>query len=181
MTTSQPGADNAAIDACLAQLGRGELQAMADLYELTHSAVYGFALSILKHTEDAQDVAQDVYLHLYRSAGSYRSHGKPRAWLLTVTRHLALDRLRTRGKVISLEERQEGQLLPSEEMENEDRLVLRSLLEVLGQEERQVITLHALAGLKHREIARILDLPLATVLSKYSRGMKKLQLAWKES
>ena len=66
-------------------------------------------------------------------------------------------------------------------MESEDRLVLRSLLEVLGQEERQVITLHALAGLKHREIARILDLPLATVLSKYSRGMKKLQLAWKES
>lgn len=181
MTTSQPGADNAAIDACLAQLGRGELQAMADLYELTHSAVYGFALSILKHTEDAQDVAQDVYLHLYRSAGSYRSHGKPMAWLLTVTRHLALDRLRTRGKVISLEERQEGQLPPSEEMESEDRLVLRSLLEVLGQEERQVITLHALAGLKHREIARILDLPLATVLSKYSRGMKKLQLAWKES
>lgn len=181
MTTSQPGADNAAIDACLAQLGRGELQAMADLYELTHNAVYGFALSILKHTEDAQDVAQDVYLHLYRSAGSYRSHGKPMAWLLTVTRHLALDRLRTRGKVISLEERQEGQLPPSEEMESDDRLVLRSLLEVLGQEERQVITLHALAGLKHREIARILDLPLATVLSKYSRGMKKLQLAWKES
>lgn len=181
MTTSQPGADNAAIDACLAQLGRGELQAMADLYELTHNAVYGFALSILKHTEDAQDVAQDVYLHLYRSAGSYRSHGKPMAWLLTVTRHLALDRLRTRGKVISLEERQEGQLPPSEEMESEDRLVLRSLLEVLGQEERQVITLHALAGLKHREIARILDLPLATVLSKYSRGMKKLQLAWKEN
>lgn len=181
MTTSQPGADNAAIDACLAQLGRGELQAMADLYELTHNAVYGFALSILKHTEDAQDVAQDVYLHLYRSAGSYRSHGKPMAWLLTVTRHLALDRLRMRGKVISLEERQEGQLPSSEEMESDDRLVLRSLLEVLGQEERQVITLHALAGLKHREIARILDLPLATVLSKYSRGMKKLQLAWKES
>lgn len=181
MTTSQPGADNAAIDACLAQLGRGELQAMADLYELTHNAVYGFALSILKHTEDAQDVAQDVYLHLYRSAGSYRSHGKPMAWLLTVTRHLALDRLRMRGKVISLEERQEGQLPSSEEMGSDDRLVLRSLLEVLGQEERQVITLHALAGLKHREIARILDLPLATVLSKYSRGMKKLQLAWKEN
>jgi len=173
--------DNAAIDACLTQLGRGELQSMARLYELTHSAVYGFALSILKHTEDAQDVAQEVYLQLYRSAGSYRSQGKPMAWLLTVTQHLALDRLRTRGKVISLEERQEGQLPFSEETESEDRLVLRSLLELLGQEERQIITLHALAGLKHREIARILDLPLATVLSKYSRGMKKLQLAWKES
>lgn len=181
MTTSPSGVDNAAIDACLTQLGRGELQAMARLYELTHSAVYGFALSILKHTEDAQDVAQEVYLQLYRSAGSYHSQGKPMAWLLTVTRHLALDRLRTRGKVISIEERQEGQLPLSEETESEDRLVLRSLLELLGQEERQIITLHALAGLKHREIARILDLPLATVLSKYSRGMKKLQLAWKES
>lgn len=181
MTTSPSGVDGAAVDACLAQLGRGELQAMARLYELTHSAIYGFALSILKHTEDAQDVTQEVYLQLYRSVGSYRSQGKPMAWLLTVTRHLALDRLRTRAKVISLDGEQELRLPAWEGVDPDCRLVLRSLLELLGQEERQIITLHALAGLKHREIARVLDLPLATVLSKYNRGMKKLQQAWKES
>lgn len=181
MTTSPSGVDNTAIDACLAQLGQGQLQAMADLYELTHSAVYGFALSILKHTEDAQDVAQEVYLQLYRSAGSYRSQGKPMAWLLTITRHLALDRLRTRGKVISLDGERESQLPTWEGVDPDCRLVLDSLLALLGQEERQIIVLHALAGLKHREIARVLDLPLSTVLSKYNRGMKKLQQAWKES
>ena len=62
----------------------------------------------------------------------------------------------------------------------EDRLVLESLLSLLGEQERQIVTLHALTGLKHREIAQLLGLPLSTVLSKYHRGMKKLQNAWKE-
>lgn len=181
MTPSPSVVDSAAIDACLARLTQRESQAMADLYNLTRSAVYGFALSLLKNTEDAQDVTQEVYVQLYRSAGSYRSRGKPMAWLLTITRHLALDRLRTRGRVLSLEDAYETALPAGQAPSPDQRLVLESLLALLGQEERQVVVLHALTGLKHREIAQILDLPLATVLSKYSRGMKKLQQAWKES
>ena len=60
-------------------------------------------------------------------------------------------------------------------------MTLEALLSALGDEERQIVTLHALTGLKHREIAELLGLPLATVLSKYSRALKKLQLAWKEA
>lgn len=60
-------------------------------------------------------------------------------------------------------------------------MTLLALLEALGDQERQIVTLHALAGLKHREIAAMLALPLPTVLSKYSRALKKLQLAWKEA
>ncbi len=175
------GIDGAAIDTCLTRLAQKDPQAMADLYGLTRSAVYGFALSILKHTEDAQDVTQEVYLQLYRSAGSYRSQGKPMAYLLTITRHLALDRLRTRDRVVSLEDVRTPPPFPAEGLDPDQNLVLESLLNLLGQEERQVILLHALTGLKHREVAQILDLPLPTVLSKYSRGMKKLQQAWKEN
>ena len=60
-------------------------------------------------------------------------------------------------------------------------LLLAALLTALGDQEREIVALHALTGLKHREIAALLDLPLATVLSKYSRAMKKLRLAWKEA
>ena len=56
-----------------------------------------------------------------------------------------------------------------------DRLVLEAALKALGEEERQVVLLHAASGLKHREIARDLGLPLSTVLSRYSRALKKLQ------
>lgn len=60
-------------------------------------------------------------------------------------------------------------------------MTLRALLESLGEEERQIVTLHALTGLKHREVAALLGLPLATVLSKYNRALKKMQQAWKEA
>ena len=46
----------------------------------------------------------------------------------------------------------------------------------LSEEERQIVMLHAVAGFKHREIAATLDLPLATVLSKYNRALKKLKI-----
>lgn len=56
------------------------------------------------------------------------------------------------------------------------RHVLRAALSVLSEQERQVVMLHAVTGLKHREIAQLLELPLATVLSKYRRALKKLNL-----
>ena len=53
--------------------------------------------------------------------------------------------------------------------------MLEAALKALGEEERQVVLHHAASGLKHREIARDLGLPLSTVLSRYSRALKKLQ------
>ena len=60
-------------------------------------------------------------------------------------------------------------------MTAEDREVLSAALGVLGEQERQIVLLHAVSGLKHREIAQLMELPLATVLSKYHRGLKKLK------
>ena len=54
-------------------------------------------------------------------------------------------------------------------------MVLKSALEILKEDERQIVLLHASAGLKHREIAVDLQMPLATVLSKYNRAIKKLK------
>ena len=56
-----------------------------------------------------------------------------------------------------------------------DRLVLESALRILGEEERQILLLHCVAGMKHREIAQDLGMPLSTVLSRYNRSLKKLR------
>lgn len=57
----------------------------------------------------------------------------------------------------------------------EDRLVLEAAFGVLSDTERQIVMLHAVSGIKHREIALILELPLSTVLSKYARALSKLK------
>ena len=119
---------------------------------------------------------------MWNAAGGYRAQGKPMAWLLTITRNLAISRLREHGRTEPLvQEDWQDRLADSPAVTHEDRLMLQAMLSALGDEERQIVTLHALTGLRHREIAALLGLPLPTVLSKYSRALKKLQLAWKEA
>ena len=134
-------------------------------------------LQVGEHPQDAEDVTQDAFVRIWDTAASYRPQGKPMAWLLTVARNLALMRLRERGKTQELTD-EEWSALPARapDVTTEDRHVLRAALSLLSEQERQVVMLHAVTGLKHREIAQLLELPLATVLSKYRRALKKLNL-----
>ena len=165
------------LESLLLGVAAGDSHSLEELYHRTRTAVYGLVLSYLKHPQDAEDVTQDAFVRIWDTAASYRPQGKPMAWLLTVARNLALMRLRERGKTQELTD-EEGSALPARapDVTTEDRHVLRAALSVLSEQERQVVMLHAVTGLKHREIAQLLELPLATVLSKYRRALKKLNL-----
>lgn len=181
VTEPAPGA-GAALEDCIARIAGGDREALARLYGLTRPAVYGFALSILKNPHDAEDVLQDAYLQVWNAAPQYRSRGKAMAWLLTIVRNLATDQLRRQSRTEPLVwEDWQDRLAGIPAVSAEDRMALAALLTALEDQERQIVALHALTGLKHREIAALLDLPLPTVLSKYSRALKKLRLAWKEA
>ncbi|MCI8436480.1 MAG: RNA polymerase sigma factor [Lawsonibacter sp.] len=163
------------LDQLLLRVGQGDREAFARLYSLTRTGVYGLALSLLHHTQEAQDTAQDVFVRVWESAPGYRSQGAPMAWLLTITRNLARTRLRQSGRQVGLDE-EEWEAIPAAppDVSAEDRALLQQALSRLSGEERQIILLHAVSGLKHRETAALLELPLSTVLSKYHRGLKKL-------
>ena len=166
-------------DALLVRVGQGDREALETLYRLTSRAVYGCLLSIVKNPHDAEELMQDTYLQLVSSAGSYRSQGKPRGFILAVARNLGLLRLREERRFPAAGE-EETETLPvagNEAGRAEDRLVLECAMRVLGDEERQVVMLHAVAGLKHRETAALMGLPLSTVLSRYHRALSKLQKA----
>lgn len=166
----------------LAQIAAGDKKALASLYEQTHAAVYGFALSILKQTQDAEDVVHDTYLRIWQSAGSYTPAGKPLAWIFTITRNLARMRQREQSRTVTVSP-EEWQTLFADvpAVSREDRVTLTALLGTLSDEERQIVMLHTVTGLKHREIAQLLQLKLPTVLSKYNRALKKLHTALKEA
>lgn len=175
---SQSGRQDDTLENCIARIAGGDQDALALLYEHTHAAVYGFALSILKNKQDAEDVLQDAYIRIWNAAGSYTSAGKPMAWIFTITRNLALMRFREQSRTVAVAPEDWQSLFSNEPSVNhEDRLMLASLLETLTDEERQIVILHSMTGLKHREIAELLDLRLSTVLSKYHRALKKLRNA----
>ena len=117
--------------------------AIAEIYRLTSSAVYGFALSILKNTHDSEDVLHDCYIHLYSSAASYRSVGKPMAWILTITRNLCMTKLREkkRRNEADIEDWSEY-IEESGALSTEERFVIRECMSTLSDEERQIVLLH---------------------------------------
>lgn len=164
------------LDRYLDAVAAGEQAALAALYQNTRAAVYALALSILKNAHDAQDVTQDTFVRVWESAPSYRSQGSPMAWILTITRNLAYTKLRQAAKNVDLCEEQ-WDAVPAEApgVSPEDRYFLQTALAVLTDEERRIVLLHAVSGLKHREIAALLEIPLATTLSKYHRALKKMR------
>lgn len=164
------------LDNCLFRLAQGDMAALEPLYRESSASVYGFALSLLKNTHDAEDILHDCYLHIAGAAGGYRSDGKPMAWILTIARHLCLQKLRQAKKQSDLpQEDWEPYLESAQTMTLEEKLLVKECMARLTDEEREIVMLHAVAGFKHREIAGMMDMALATVLSKYHRAMKKLQ------
>lgn len=163
----------------LKRVGVGDPDAFHQLYQNTDRAIYSFILSILKNPQDAEEVMQETYLKIWTSASSYRSQGKPLAWMFTIARNLCYMKFRDQKKqadigLDDLSGEETGEVcLQLENMA--DAMVLKAALGILKEEERQIVLLHASAGLKHREIAASLQIPLATVLSKYNRAIKKLE------
>ena len=157
----------------LRRVSLGDREAFLILYQNTDRTVYSFILSIMKNPQDAEEVMQETYMKIWTSASSYQSQGKPLAWIFTIARNLCYMKFRDQKHRadIGLEE-----LTGEETLENlADAMALRAALELLKEDERQIVLLHASAGLKHREIAASLGMPLATVLSKYNRSIKKLK------
>ncbi len=164
------------LDECLERISRKDKSALTELYNITSTSVYSFALSILKNTYDAEDVLHDCYVNIYLSAENYHSKGKPMAWILTITKNLCLLKIRDQKRISDIpQEDWEKYLKGKDDMAQEDKIILYECMVNLSDEERQIVILHAVAGLKHREIAKTLSIPLSTVLSKYNRSLKKLK------
>ncbi len=177
MTTEYaPAEDRHKLQQLLIHIAGGEREALAELYQCTRAAVYGLALSYLKNAHDAQDLTQDVYVQVWDCVEQYRLTGSPMGWLLAVCRNLCLMRLRREERHAALSE-EEWDAIPAREcgLDADERALLQDALASLADEERRVVLLHAVTGLKHREIAALLELPLPTVLSKYHRALKKMR------
>ncbi len=163
-------------EALIPRIAQGDQDAFYEIYMATHKGLYGFALSVVKNTEDAEDVLQETYLRLRMAAHLYKPQGKPMAWLCTIVRNLSLMKIKEQNRTDSLEDTCfSDQVDLSGISDIHDRMVLKTVLAKLPADERQIVMLHTVTGLKHREIAQVMQIPLATVLSKYSRALKKLK------
>jgi RNA polymerase sigma-70 factor (ECF subfamily) len=174
--------------ALIRSVADGDQSALATLYDTTSRLVFGLVLRILSDREAAEEVLLDVYTQVWRQAATYdRSRGTPLAWLMTIARSRALDRLRSgrqdrqrKEPLDAVIEAQSAAANPEEMtvMAERQRLVRRAL-DTLSPEQREVIELAYYSGLSHSEIAAQLGQPLGTVKTRTRLGMMKLREALK--
>lgn len=173
---SEINTEAAYLEQCIARIADGDKNALAELYNNTRISVYSFAFSVLKDSDDAEDILHDCFLHVWQSANAYKSMGKPMAWIITITRNLCLMKLREYSKNGDKpRENWEAYIHSDEHLSTEDKAIIRECMSNLSDEERQIVILHAVAGFKHREIAELYGRPVSTVLSKYNRAIKKMR------
>lgn len=174
MTSNKYEYNDKVLEKCIKDIANGDSDALTLLYTITKASVYGFALSILKNMHEAEDVLHDVYIKIHDNASTYQDNGKPMAWILTITKNLSLMKLRKKKHSVDIDEIIE--IIPSKcDRIADARLLLTAAFKYISDEERNILTLHAVAGYKHREISKLLDIPLSTVLSKYNRAIKKIK------
>ncbi len=184
----------------LSRFRRGQTETFGVLVRRYERELYGYLRRYLSDDSLAEDVFQNTFLQLYLKSGQYEEGRPVRPWLYTIATHQAIDALRrnARHQILSLEQQR------AEGSDGEARSLLDSLesrgaspLENLSAEERrervragvdrlpdflrQVVLLAYYQGLKYREIADILEIPVGTVKSRLHAALSKLQEAWSES
>ena len=163
-------------EALIEQMSKGNVSAMGELYELIGTDVFAYALSKTASKEDAEDITHDTFVQVWKNATQYKPMGKPLAWIFTIEINLIRRQFNKNQRFIPLDESIEAETDDgafAESVVNNE--FLRQILATLKEDEREVISLHIVSGLKHREIAKLLGKPLSTVLSRYNRAIKKLQ------
>ena len=162
---------------------QGDELAWEALVRLYQGRVYGLALHYVRNTEEARDLAQEVFVRIYEKMGSFHGHETFLAWMLRLARNLCIDHLRrarSRPPLTDLPV-EEGPELPDTaptpeaawETDSRKRLVHRAL-QRLSEHYREIILLKDIQGLKLEEIASLLNLPIGTVKSRSSRARIEL-------
>ena len=168
-------------DALLAQYSQGDAAAARALTARLTPRVFGHAVRVLGDRAEAEDVAQDAMMRLWKVAPDWRmGEAKVSTWLYRVTENLCTDRLR-RKRGVGLDEVDEP-LDPSpsvsDQLQTRERMnALQAGLQTLPERQRQAVILRHIEGLANPEIAEILEISTEAVESLTARGKRALAQA----
>jgi RNA polymerase sigma-70 factor, ECF subfamily len=170
----------------LRRIAAGESEALSLLYDRYERVVYSLLCGILKNTDDAEDIMQEVFAQVWKKADTYdASFGSAKNWLLRIAHNRAINQLRSKAS------RERSQRVPlgdleltsagadlttvNEVLQNDEAIHLNSAIEKLPLEQKSLIALAFLEGLTHSEIASHTSLPLGTVKTRIRSGLMNLR------
>ncbi|MGH7407025.1 MAG: sigma-70 family RNA polymerase sigma factor [Candidatus Methylomirabilales bacterium] len=168
----------------------GEAAAFEALVKRHQAAAFALAYQMVRHREDAQDIAQEAFVRAFRGLRDFQGQAAFKTWLHRIVVNLALDALRRRGRQPAAayddarepgeEAREEAGTRPDEDPERalqarEAREAIRMALEELPAPQRAALLLREVEGLSYQEIAEVLECAVGTVMSRLHYARRRLQ------
>jgi RNA polymerase sigma-70 factor (ECF subfamily) len=177
------GAEPSVLAGLLQRSARGDRAAFAELYDATSARAHGLAVRVVRDPAQAEEVTQEAYLDVWRTASRYdRDLGSALSWLLTIVHRKAVDRVRS----AEASGRRDTSYTQREQTVDHDSTAesatasleasrVRAALDHLTLKQRQAIELAFLAGYTHTEVATMLDLPVGTAKTRIRDGLIRLR------
>lgn len=155
------------------RVAEGDNKALEELFLLYGKKVFRLALAILNDRFLSEDVVQETFLRVQQNAKSYQFRNSEREWIMTIAHNIAIDVLRKRKKEIVQEEISYREI-PDAVIDGDKDIGFLQLIEPLNELDKQIVSLHLISELKHREIAHILNMSVSAVKKRYERAIKKI-------
>uniref|UniRef100_S0DGJ4 Putative RNA polymerase sigma factor n=2 Tax=termite gut metagenome TaxID=433724 RepID=S0DGJ4_9ZZZZ len=168
----------------LERVREGDQRAFEQIYYRWHKPVYGFMLKTTRSTEDAEDIAQEVFIRLWKMREKIEPGGNIQALIFVIARRVAVDLYRRAGRmnaVFATEEQtadlsSAADLSPEELLEaHETKLLLQIAIESMPAKQREVFSLHYYENLSPAEIASRLGLSYENVRKQIWNGKRQLR------
>ena len=173
---------NRSDDTLMTDYAAGDENALRILVERWERPVFAFLVRMLGSREEAEDLSQDTFTSLVRSAGSYRPDGRFKSWLFRIAGNKARSRLRRRKILRWLPLSNEDETVPSADPDplddvlgDETRLRVREAVSRLPDRQRQALVLKQYQDMSYREIAEAMDASVQSVQMLLHRAMNALR------
>jgi len=169
------------VEKMIAQIGLGDRAAFSSLYDATSAKLFGVCLRILNDRAEAEDVLQDAFVRIWQKAGTYAANGySPMTWLITLTRNLAIDKLRTRkAGSVDIDEvhdlADDGATPEAAAVASSERAKIDGCLDELDADRAGAVRGAYLEGHSYAELAAQYDVPLNTMRTWLRRSLGKLK------
>jgi len=145
------------------------------LYEKYKQSIFLFILSIVKKYDISEDLTEETFIRIMKYHKSYNKLKNAKTWIFTIAKNTAYTYL-SKNKELTIDDYQLQFIINNHNtIKTKDSLVIEEYLAYLTDLERNIVLLHIFGGLKHYEIAKILNLKNSQVRTKYSYALKKLK------
>ncbi|MEU4692369.1 ECF RNA polymerase sigma factor SigK [Actinoplanes sp. NPDC023714] len=169
--------------ALLTAVARGDEAAFGKLYDLVAPRVYGLIRRVLRDPAQAEEVAQEVLVEVWRTAARFDpERGSPTAWVFTIAHRRAVDRVRAEQAATDRTVKAGAASVdtPYDAVADEvavrlERQQVRHCLDALTELQRQAVTLAYYQGHSYPQVSELLDIPLATVKTRMRDGLIRLR------